>query len=79
MWHPKPYSFISYKRKTEEKALQEFALSIKENYPDVDPVTSIKSLARRYSDKKNLPSDNHWHIDDIATILIFMDGRSINH
>jgi len=66
---------LSYKRKLEKQAFKEFAQWIKENYPDVDPVTTIKSLARRYPDKKNLPSDDHWHIDDIATILIFMEGR----
>ena len=68
---------LSYRRKTEKQAFKEFAKWIKENYPDVDPVTTIKSLARRYPDNKNLPSEDHWHIDDIATILIFMDGRSL--
>jgi hypothetical protein len=68
---------MAYKRKTLQRTFKEFALWIKENYPDVDPVTTIKSLARRYPDRKNLPSEDQWHIDDIATILIYMDGRSL--
>ncbi len=68
---------IGYKRKLEKQALKEFAQWIKENYPDVDVVTSIKSLAHRYPDRKNLPSDDHWHIDDVAMIRIYMDGGDV--